>query len=571
MKINHKKLSLTTQLILLINLPVLIIAIIVVTISAIKQTTLTNDLTKREMHALASSVVQLYSSETDGDYSYSNGAFQKGTKPLTGNYTIIDAIKKNTNVDVTISYDDVRVLSTIKDKSDERIIGSKVDERVMEAINDGKNYIVTKVPVGDDIYTGYYIPLRQPSDGTIVGTVFCGCKRSAITNQIFSGVLMTLIGTVIALIISSTLCTLIMKKIIASLKYTMSNLDEVADGKLNFKVNEKILSRTDEIGEMGHAIETMLNSFSAIIHNIMDSSSKLGDLSKRFTSSFETIVQNIDSMNNSMTEISEGASNQALESQDANSQVVDIGRAISSSVNHVEVLNSSSEKMKQYSNTANTTLEKLTDITKQTKVAIESVKDQTNQTNLSAKDIQSATALISEIAEQTNLLSLNANIEAARAGENGKGFAVVANEIRELSEQSKESAEKIDAIVCQLMLNSDNSVKTIGDVSNSVIEQDNMLNTTISMFGSLNSEINDVVDAINVIREQIECLDKLKESVTDNLNALSKIAEENASNTEETSKAMNTLRGIVQQCTDETHELESLASELDNNTHQFTL
>lgn len=45
---------------------------------------------------------------------------------------------------------------------------------------------------------------------------------------------------------------------------------------------------------------------------------------------------------------------------------------------------------------------------------------------------------ISAIAGQTNLLSLNASIEAARAGENGRGFAVVAEEIRTLSDSTKD-------------------------------------------------------------------------------------------------------------------------------------
>lgn len=54
---------------------------------------------------------------------------------------------------------------------------------------------------------------------------------------------------------------------------------------------------------------------------------------------------------------------------------------------------------------------------------------------------------ILDISKQTNLLALNASIEASRAGDAGKGFAVVAQEVRNLAQQSSNTANEIKDIV----------------------------------------------------------------------------------------------------------------------------
>lgn len=72
--------------------------------------------------------------------------------------------------------------------------------------------------------------------------------------------------------------------------------------------------------------------------------------------------------------------------------------------------------------------EKATDIRKQTKNVV-----------AFSKDIEKIMILLTSISDQTNLLALNASIEAGRAGEHGRGFSVVAEEVRKLSEESKNS------------------------------------------------------------------------------------------------------------------------------------
>lgn len=67
--------------------------------------------------------------------------------------------------------------------------------------------------------------------------------------------------------------------------------------------------------------------------------------------------------------------------------------------------------------------------------------------NSLADEISEVLAFIKQIADETKMLGLNAAIEAARAGEVGRGFGVVAEEIRKLSDESKETVVTIRSLI----------------------------------------------------------------------------------------------------------------------------
>jgi len=110
------------------------------------------------------------------------------------------------------------------------------------------------------------------------------------------------------------------------------------------------------------------------------------------------------------------------------------------------------------------------------KVAIAATEKSKNATDVmnklgaAALEIGHVTNVIKKIADKTNLLALNATIEAASAGEAGKGFSVVASEIKELANQSAESADDIARRIDGIQSGTSNAVHVINDVSDIIVK-----------------------------------------------------------------------------------------------------
>lgn len=135
---------------------------------------------------------------------------------------------------------------------------------------------------------------------------------------------------------------------------------------------------------------------------------------------------------------------------------------------------------------------------------------------------------INSIAGQTTLLSLNASIEAARAGEAGRGFAVVAEQIRVLSDDSRNSAESIKSIIEVLSETVNDVVDKIMTGAKAAKESSEKMNQLIDCFKAVSSSTN---DATVVVRDEYEIISRIKQEFDDiqeELDTVAATSEENA-------------------------------------------
>ena len=393
-----------------------------------------------------------------------------------------------------------------------------------------------------------------------------------------------LMGTVHRVTLTGTACTVIMVIIASILGFLFVNqivkpLTKVTDvvGQLahmdfsEIDGQEKLTARADETGQMSRAVAELRRQLVEMVTKLRGQSEMLYEASDVLNSNASETAITVEQVEKAVSEISDGASSQADETQKATENVILMGSMVEETSRQVEELTDNANAMRKSSDEAFETLQNLEKINDRAREAIDVIYEQTNTTNESAMKIRQATSLITSIAEETNLLSLNASIEAARAGEQGRGFAVVASQIQKLAEQSNDSARQIENIIDSLIEDSQKSVETMEDVKKIMESQSESVGRTNESFTQVRNGITQSLDGVNQIADKTRRLDEARVNVVDVVQNLTAIAEENAASTEERSASVTEVSSIVYSISENATKLKEVAEHLEQSMSVFKI
>ena len=277
---------------------------------------------------------------------------------------------------------------------------------------------------------------------------------------------------------------------------------------------------------------------------------------------FSQMQEVVNNTNSAVDTITDNTTVQVDKVEDIKVKTDSISRAVDNIHKNIEGLKESVDTVTECNDKAADIMKELICISEESGHAMEEVSKETQRTNESAQEIRKVTEIIAGISNQTNLLALNASIEAARAGENGRGFAVVAEQIRALADQSRESTEHINNIVNGLIENSDISVETVKKVTDAFEKQDAKIKDTEAIFGTLNSEINRVGDAIGGITGEVGDLEDHKNNIALGVDNLTEFAQQNAQSGKITRDNMKDLESVMDNCKSSTDRIVGVSNEL---------
>ncbi|MGO1468866.1 MAG: methyl-accepting chemotaxis protein [Tissierella sp.] len=359
----------------------------------------------------------------------------------------------------------------------------------------------------------------------------------------------------------------ITKPIVLASQYAdnISNLD------LQVAVDEKLLNREDEIGDLIRSFDKICNNLKEIIKRISSSSNNLTRSSIVLNQISEKSATSSEEISRTIAEIAKGASEQAISTEDSAHHVDDMNRLLDKEAEYISKLNTTADKIEDQKQQGFNILNILIDKTEENNKATEEIYEIILDNNQSAEKIEEASGMIQNIAEQTNLLALNAAIEAARAGEAGKGFSVVAEEIRKLAEQSNNFTEEIQGIIEELKYKSKNAVEHMEIVKDISYDQKDKVKDTEDRFESIADAIGQVKNMIEELNKSVEFMGENRDNLVDLMQNLTAIAEENAAGTEEASAAMEEQTSSIEKVATSNEELERIAKELEELINKFKI
>ena len=223
---------------------------------------------ERELYDATKSATTLLNAAYPGDYHLEGDVaylLYKGETDITRDYSLLDQFKEDTGLDITLFYQDTRILTTLYNAQSERIVGSGAPDIVIrDVLNTGENHFYTHTLINGKAYFSYYIPLRN-QDGSVVGMLFVGRPSETVSLSIQNYVypLTWLIIGFVALV--SVCIYFYTRRFVAVLLHIHSFLSEVASGNLNATLDHSVTKRSDELGDIGRCALSMQRSLRTMI------------------------------------------------------------------------------------------------------------------------------------------------------------------------------------------------------------------------------------------------------------------------------------------------------------------
>lgn len=363
---------------------------------------------------------------------------------------------------------------------------------------------------------------------------------------------------------------LVIRKLSIANKELNSIIKGVEQGQGDLTRRVSILSN-DEISDLGNGINTFMDKLQNIMKMIIQNSNEMEVV-------VNEVQESVKASNDSASDLSAVTEELAATMQEVGNSAGAINGNADSVRSEVDNIAEKSNSINNYSKEMKTNADQMESNArnnmKETGAKVKEILDVLNRAIEDSKSVDQVNSLTNDIlsiSSQTNLLALNASIEAARAGEAGKGFAVVAEEIRQLADSSRQTAnriQEINGVVTEAVHNLSGNANNLVEYLNESIlpEFENFVNSGVQ-YRENATYIQSVMDEFT---EKTDALKRATDEIANSISTITDAIEEGAKGVNGAAESTQLLVVDMEKISKHMDQNQKIAAALQKETDVFT-
>jgi len=272
-----------------------------------------------------------------------------------------------------------------------------------------------------------------------------------------------------------------------------------ADGDLGVRLDAD--DDSEAMAEIAAAFNEMMADTEAAMREIQSFADSVAAASEEAETGASEAERASGEVSESVQEIAGAADEQREMLSTVTGELTDLSAAIEEVAASADSVAEHSHQTAEIARSGEKTAERAIESSRDVQAAVNSTVENVEGLDEQMAEIGDIVELIGDIAEQTNMLALNANIEAARADQDGDGFAVVANEVKDLAEETRESANDIESLIGELQARTATTVEEAREAERSMQAGIDAVEEVVDAFAEVSDHAEETDTGVQEISE----------------------------------------------------------------------